>query len=288
MRRSLGQYANDTANLIRSRGTLPIHEAKYCGNVEPRCLGHERVRVVEQFGLQSLHYQVSSWRFDSRRLSHESKCGDHCQTVNRSLTKWQTPLGLTVARDPYHAKPTQNMTVTELLNHSTTSTIPVVPDRVGSFEFPTGIGTGDPFLDGVQLHSGLRLLSINRPHLSPRYQRLWPVLTSIRSAVITLGADRISPEVNVTRGGLVGRVDLRASGTSGVGHIEIKVVARLPDAPRQRDLHQTALYLSLSHQRSPAWAAIIYVSLNDGEARYFVFKDAIPLLLDGVNQVSRN
>lgn len=180
------------------------------------------------------------------------------------------------------------MNVTELLTRNTTTTVSAAPDREGSFNFPSGIGIGDPFLDGVQLHAGLRLLHLNRPHLSPRYQRLWPVLASIRNAAATLGAERLIPEVVVNRSGITGRVDLRANGPRGVGHIEIKVVADLPDVPRQRDLRQMSLYLSLVNGRSPAWTALIYLNMADGEARYFVFSEAIPSLVKSAAALSCN
>ncbi len=180
------------------------------------------------------------------------------------------------------------MTVTELLTRNPTTIISVAPDRKGSFNFPQGIGTDDPFLDGVQLHAGLRLLRYNRPHLSPRYERLWPALTAIRAAVTMFGGERIVPEVLVTRAGLSGRVDLRADGPQGIGHVEVKVVGRLPDAPRQRDLRQMSLYLSMAKGRSPSWCAIIYLNMADGQARYFLFSDAIATLTESAASMGRN
>jgi hypothetical protein len=105
------------------------------------------------------------------------------------------------------------------------------------------------------------------------------VLTAVREAARRLGAERLFPEVTIRRAGLTGRVDLRADGARGLGHIEVKVVANLPDAPRQRDLHQASLYLALTNGRPPAWAALIYVSMLSGEARYFVFSDALTSLM---------
>ncbi len=180
------------------------------------------------------------------------------------------------------------MTVTELLTRNNLNTISTVPDRDGSFNFPSGIGTGDPFLDGVHLHAGLRLLRFNRPKLSPRYERLWPALTAIRAAVTSFGGERIVPEVLVTRSGLSGRVDLRADGPQGIGHVEVKVVGSLPGAPRQRDLRQMSLYLSMAKGRSPSWSALIYLNMVDGQARYFIFSDAIGTLMDSAESMGCN
>lgn len=73
------------------------------------------------------------------------------------------------------------------------------------------------------------------------------------------------------------------------GIIEVKVVTRLPEAPRSADLLQCGAYVRLAARREPFrrwWAGIAYVDLPRGAVRIFVFKRVRDLALGAAEMLA--
>ncbi len=174
------------------------------------------------------------------------------------------------------------MYITELLKSRRNLELNIPHDEERMLSLPPQLGTGDPFLDGCQLHAALVRLSDNKV-LTPRERRLWPVIAILRAELRTLGAETLIPEKRFRglEGAPGGRADIVVNGHGWTGIVELKVVAKIPDRPRGCDIAQTGAYLNAaSRGRVSArwWAAIAYINLERGEIRIFVFRREIERL----------
>ena len=159
------------------------------------------------------------------------------------------------------------MTITRLLKNAEPS-ISATPSVERTISIPRS-GTGDPYRDGCALHA----------ELAGGPQRYRSVVGIIHREVRRLGGKTLRSEHSMRPWGGIpaGRADIIAFGTGETGVVEVKVVARLPENPRGRDAAQLGAYTRLkahwSAQLAQTWAALIYVDLNSGQLRVFVFRD---------------
>lgn len=141
------------------------------------------------------------------------------------------------------------------------------PSSVRTVSIPRGCGSGNPYRDGCLLHEALA---------GDGNAEFTPVVDAIRREVHSQGGRFLRTErvfqawLDTPRG----RADIVASGPKGrTGLIEVKVVASLPDRPRDRDAVQLGGYVQLqfhwASQLARGWAMLAYVDLAGGRLRVY-------------------
>lgn len=161
------------------------------------------------------------------------------------------------------------------------------PDRVLDRPIHNGgtrLAAWSTFRAGCVLHATLRRLGDARA-LSSHERLVWPYIAELRRALVSFGVHSIAVEQSLDRwAGLPGGTcDLLVKGgLAERGIIEVKVVQRLPAAPRPQGLAQAGGYLRLAARRESFerwWGAVAYIAVRDRRLRLFAYEDTRRLIL---------
>lgn len=137
--------------------------------------------------------------------------------------------------------------------------------------------TKTTFEQGCRFHDLLKRIGDHGP-LDKNEKTMLPWLDALRAELRGVGVTFFEPEVSLrAAAGLpAGRADLLMhGGPCEVGVAEVKVVAKLPDAPSASSMVQLAGYAELvasGMNCSRVWCAVVLVSFREAKVRCYIHK----------------